>query len=213
MYFWNETLHVWDSSSVHHQEFFTVHTTMVYVIQLASRIRTEFQIDAPISQMYFCNKTLHISDSSSDHHQEFFTVHTAMIYVIQLASRIRTEFQIDAPITQMYFCNKTLHISDSSSVHHQEFFFTVHTAVVYVIELASRIRTEFQIDAQISQMYFWNKTLHISDSSSVHHQEFFTAHTAIVYVIQLARRIKACHKMLHRSSVHKICYMDKRSLK
>jgi len=27
--FWNETLHVSDSSSVHHQEFFTVHTEMV----------------------------------------------------------------------------------------------------------------------------------------------------------------------------------------
>jgi len=23
-----------------------------------------------------------------------------------------------------------------------------------------------------SQIYFWNKTLHVSDSSSVHHQEF-----------------------------------------
>ena len=38
-----------------------------------------------------------------------------------------------------------LYVSDSSSVHHQEFF-TVHTAVVYVIEvcwqLASRIRME-----------------------------------------------------------------------
>jgi len=30
--FWNETLHVSDSSSVHHQELFTVHTAMVYVI-------------------------------------------------------------------------------------------------------------------------------------------------------------------------------------
>jgi len=44
-YFWNETLHVSDSSSVHHQELFTVHTAMVYVIQvcwqLASRIRTD----------------------------------------------------------------------------------------------------------------------------------------------------------------------------
>ena len=51
--FWNryiyiyiyKTLHVSDSSSVHHQEFFTVHTATVYVIQLcwrlASRIRTE----------------------------------------------------------------------------------------------------------------------------------------------------------------------------
>jgi len=33
--FWNETLHVTDSSSVHHQEFFTVHTAMVYVIQVS----------------------------------------------------------------------------------------------------------------------------------------------------------------------------------
>ena len=24
-----------------------------------------------------------------------------------------------------------------------------------------------------SQIYFWNKILHVSDSSSVHHQEFF----------------------------------------
>ena len=32
-YFWNETLHVLDSSSVHHQEFFTVHIAMVYVVQ------------------------------------------------------------------------------------------------------------------------------------------------------------------------------------
>jgi len=45
MYSWNETLHVSDSSSVHRQEFFTVHKTMIYVIQvcrqLASRIRME----------------------------------------------------------------------------------------------------------------------------------------------------------------------------
>jgi hypothetical protein len=44
-YSWNETLRVSDSSSVHHQEFFTVHTAMVHVIQfcrqLASRIRME----------------------------------------------------------------------------------------------------------------------------------------------------------------------------
>jgi hypothetical protein len=41
--FWHETLNVSDSSFVHHQEYFTVHTGMVYVIpvcgQLASRIR------------------------------------------------------------------------------------------------------------------------------------------------------------------------------
>jgi len=45
IYFWNKILHVSDSNPVHHQELFTVHTAMVYVIQvcwqLASRIRTE----------------------------------------------------------------------------------------------------------------------------------------------------------------------------
>jgi len=45
MYLRNKTLCVLDSSCVHHQEFFTVHTAMVYVIQvwwqLASRIRME----------------------------------------------------------------------------------------------------------------------------------------------------------------------------
>jgi len=43
--FWKETLHVSDSSSAHHQEFFTIHTAVVYVTkvfwQLASRIRME----------------------------------------------------------------------------------------------------------------------------------------------------------------------------
>ena len=29
---------------------------------------------------------------------------------------------------------------------------------------------------------FWNKTLHVSDSSSVHHQEFFTVHKAMEQV-------------------------------
>jgi hypothetical protein len=32
--FLNETLHVSDSFSVHHQEFFTVHTAMIHVIQI-----------------------------------------------------------------------------------------------------------------------------------------------------------------------------------
>ena len=44
---------------------------------------------------------------------------------------------------------------------------------------------ETQLQALISQIYFWNKTLHVSDSSSVHHQEFFTVNTAMVYVIQV----------------------------
>jgi hypothetical protein len=34
-------------------------------------------------------------------------------------------------------------------------------------------------DALISQIYFWNRTVRVLDSSSVHHQEFSTVHTAI----------------------------------
>ena len=51
-----------------------------------------------------------------------------------------------------------------------------------------------KLDAIISQIYSWNETLHVSDSSSVHHQEIFTVHIAMVYVIQvcgqLASRIR-----------------------
>ena len=39
-----------------------------------------------------------------------------------------------------------------------------------------------QLDALIFQNYFWNKILHVSDSSSVHHQEFFTLQAAVVYI-------------------------------
>ena len=38
--FWNEVLYVSDTSSVHHQEFFTVHTAMVYMsYRFVDRIR------------------------------------------------------------------------------------------------------------------------------------------------------------------------------
>ena len=35
---WNKTLHVLDSSSVQHQEFFTVHTVMVYASKLSANL-------------------------------------------------------------------------------------------------------------------------------------------------------------------------------
>jgi hypothetical protein len=50
-----------------------------------------------------------------------------------------------------------------------------------------------QLDALISLIYFWNKTQHVSDSSSVHHQEFFTVYTALVYVIQVL--LTACEQV------------------
>jgi hypothetical protein len=36
--FWNEFLHVSNISSVHHQELFTVHMTMVFVIEVCWRL-------------------------------------------------------------------------------------------------------------------------------------------------------------------------------
>ena len=60
IYFWNKTVHVSDSSSVQHQEFFPVHTAMVYVIhfcwQLASRIRMEpaRKLSANLYDIYHC---------------------------------------------------------------------------------------------------------------------------------------------------------------
>jgi len=37
------------------------------------------------------------------------------------------------------------------------------------------------MDALFSQIYFWNKTLHISESSSVHHQDFSLLYTQQYY--------------------------------
>jgi hypothetical protein len=42
-----------------------------------------------------------------------------------------------------------------------------------------------QLDALISEVYFWIETPHVLDSFSDHHQEFFTVHTATVNVIQV----------------------------
>jgi len=36
-----------------------------------------------------------------------------------------------------------------------------------------------QREAQISQIYFGNRTLHVSDIISIHHQEFSTVHSTI----------------------------------
>ena len=40
----------------------------------------------------------------------------------------------DALISQIYFCQETLHVSGSSCAHHQEFS-TVHSALVYVMQV------------------------------------------------------------------------------
>ena len=51
----------------------------------------------------------------------------------------------------------------------------------------------------MSHIYFWNKTLHVLDSSSAHHQEFFTVHTAMVYDTQVT--VTACEQDQDRTAV------------
>ena len=57
-----------------------------------------------------------------------------------------------------------------------------------------------QLDTLISQIYFWNKILHVSDSSSLHHQKFFTVNTAMVYVIQVL--LTVCEQAVNKPVWH-----------
>ena len=59
------------------------------------------------------------------------------------------------------------------------------TSLVRGLNVQKKVLIINQLDALIPQIYFCNKTLNFSNSSSVHHQEFFTVHTEIVYVIRL----------------------------
>ena len=73
-----------------------------------------------------------------------------------------------------------LHIYIYDISHLRVNIFDVHVTVH-----RDKFLTINQQDAPISQIYSWNETLHVLDSSSVHYQEFFTVHTAMVYVIQV----------------------------
>jgi hypothetical protein len=58
-------------------------------------------------------------------------------------------------------------------------FFYVHVTVY-----RNKIFLIKPTDALISQIYFCQESLHVSDSSSAHHQEFSTVHSALVHVMQ-----------------------------
>jgi len=77
--------------------------------------------------------------------------------------------------------------------------FDVHVAVHRVKFLIIKPN-----NALISQIYFWNKTLRVSDSSSVHHQEFLTVHTAMVYVIQICRQLASRIRMENPEPTRKL---------
>ena len=64
----------------------------------------------------------------------------------------------------------------------REFLYNFFEFDVHVTVHRDKFLKLNQLDALISQIYFWNETLHVSDSSSVHHKELFTVHAAMVYV-------------------------------
>jgi len=64
-----------------------------------------------------------------------------------------------------------------------------------------------QLDALISQIYFWNESLHVSESSSVHYQEFFTVHTAVVYVIEFFKHVEFHSKNKFEELVHLVGFI------
>jgi hypothetical protein len=53
-------------------------------------------------------------------------------------------------------------------------------------------------------MHFWNKTLHVSDISSVHHQELFTVLSAMVYVIQVCIQLSCRIRMELKNKIEKL---------
>jgi hypothetical protein len=57
--FWNETLHVLDSSSVHHQELFTVNPAMVYGIQVCRQLSSSSRIRMELVPSWSCSKAIY----------------------------------------------------------------------------------------------------------------------------------------------------------
>ena len=58
---------------------------------------------------------------------------------------------------------------------------------------------------QFLKFYFWNKTLHVSDSFSVHYQDYFTVNTTMVYVIQVCRQFASCSVLILLASCQQTC--------
>jgi len=114
------------------------------------------------------------------------------------------EKQLDALISQIYFWNKTLHVSDSSSVPSSGVFHCKHSNGVChtgLLTACEQDLDEKQLDALISQIYFWNNTLHILDSSSVPSSGFF----------HCTHSNGICHTGLLTASCEKILMMGQRN--
>ena len=115
------------------------------------------------------------------------------MFSLRISSQVLPKFHYQGSQTCLFLCRDTI-------------LNTVITILkLRIIVLDNKIRNkqltnkhscslkQNQLDAVISEIYFWNETLHVSDSSSVLHQEFSIVRTAMVYVIQI------CWQLVSRS--------------
>ena len=77
-----KTLHVSGIFSAHHQEFSTVHSTLVSFVQVSD---DRFQAESGWNCKFIRYKTLHVSGIFSAHHQEFSTVHSTLVSFVQVS--------------------------------------------------------------------------------------------------------------------------------
>ena len=138
-----------------------------------------------IPKFIFGIRNLHVSDSSSVHHQEFFTVHTAIGVGHTI---LLTVCEHDQDGTS-WSCSSIWEISASSWFYYKNLSRCTVTWTSYIYIYIYNVNVWW--GALIFQSYFWNKSLHVSESSSVHHQEFFTVHRAVVYVKQVCWQLAA----------------------
>ena len=79
------TLHVSGIFFAHHQEFSTVHSTLVSFMQVTDdRFPAESGWNWANYSNFFCYRTLHVSGIFLAHHQEFSTVHSALVSFMQV---------------------------------------------------------------------------------------------------------------------------------
>jgi len=104
--------------------------------------------------------------------------------------------QRDALISQTYFWNKSLYVSGSSYVHQQEFF-TVHTAMVYVIQVCWQLAGRIKMELSSILMY----TRHVEhDQGGRKFTVFIILHLHILLGYKFIAAYNTCRWKIHTVS-------------
>jgi hypothetical protein len=91
--FWNETLHVSDSSSVHHQQLFTVHSAMVYVTQTAFEQQQRQDQDGTVPSWSCCCSKAVYKPACMTYTIAECTVNNCWWWTEELSETCRVSFQ------------------------------------------------------------------------------------------------------------------------